>query len=68
MAMREENHEIPLSGLSYLHLLGELGHIYLSANLITKTLGGLGESNAHVYKISSKCVIKPEIEAIDVSI
>jgi len=38
--MREENHKIPLSGLSYLHLLGELGHIYLSANLITKTLRG----------------------------
>jgi len=67
MAMREENHKIPLSGLSYLHLLGELGHIYLSANLITKSLRG-GKSNTHLYKISYECVIKPGIEAIDGSI
>ena len=36
--MREENHRIPLSGLTYLHQLEELGHKYLSANLITKSL------------------------------
>jgi len=47
MAMREENHRIPLSGLSYLHPLGELGHIYLSANLITKSL--MGKKAIHIY-------------------
>lgn len=31
----EDDHKILLWGLTYLHLLGELGHKYLSANKIT---------------------------------
>lgn len=28
----KKDHKIPISGMNYLHLLGELGHKYLSAN------------------------------------
>lgn len=37
MTMRGDDHKIPLSGMNYLHLLGELGHKYLSANYIAKS-------------------------------
>ena len=63
----EDDRKIPLSGLSYLHLLGELGHKYLSTNLITKSLE-IKKINLHLYKISSECVIKPGNEAINVSV